>query len=242
MSSDGQRMVLNPPEAVSVMVVAAHPDDLESGCGGTLARMIDAGAVVRILLVTSGNKGSTDPHADLQELATRREREATEGARLLGANGIIFLRHPDGEVEASWKLCGEIVRWIRTWKPEVIFTFDPEHPLPRYVAHRDHRVVGRMTLDAVYPAARDPLNFPDQIASGLEVHCVGQVWLFASEMADRYVDITDGLDRKIAARLAHESQTSDPDALRTTWRERSNATGCLVGVDAAEAFTVVELG
>ena len=244
MSTNEQSSIVDPPADVSIMVVAAHPDDLENGCGGTLARAIDAGATVRILLVTSGDKGSADPNADMHELAQRRERETRDAARLLGVEetDVVFLRHPDGEVEASRSLRGEIVRWIRTWKPDVIFTFDPDHALPRYVAHNDHRVVGRMTLDAVYPAARDPLNFREQIAEGLAVHNVRQVWLFASEKADRYVDITAGLGRKIAARIAHESQTSDPAALRVTWTERSQAAGRIVGVGAAEAFTIVELG
>ncbi|MGI8484835.1 MAG: PIG-L deacetylase family protein [Thermomicrobiales bacterium] len=235
-------MVVNPPAGVSVMVVAAHPDDLEGGCGGTLARAMDAGASVWIMLVTSGDKGSADPQADVHALARRRERKATDAANLLGAEEIIFLRHPDGEVEADRALCGEIARWIRTWKPEVIFTFDPEHPLPRYVSHRDHRITGRMTLDAVYPAARDPLNFREQIDEGLSIHNVRQVWLFASELADRYVDITLGLDRKIAARLAHASLTPSPAALPESWRRRAAETGAIVGLDAGEAFTIIELG
>lgn len=244
MTTNEQVSIVDPPAVMSIMVVAAHPDDLESGCGGTLARAIDAGTTVRILLVTSGDKGSADPNADMLELAKRRERETRDAALELGIaeTDIVFLRHPDGEVAASRSLCGEIVRWIRTWKPEVIFTFDPEHPLPRYVAHRDHVVVGRMTLDAVYPAARDPLNFRDQIAEGLDVHNVRQVWLFASEKADRYVDITAGLQRKVTARIAHASQTVDSARLGVMWRERAQATGRTVGVDAAEAFTIVELG
>lgn len=243
MSTNEQSVIVDPPAGVSVMVVAAHPDDLESGCGGTLVRAIDAGSTVRILLVTSGERGSVDPNTDMRELAHRRERETRDAASLLGAEeDVVFLRHPDGEVEASRALCGEIVRWIRTWKPDVIFTFDPEHPLPRYVGHRDHRIVGRMTLDAVYPAARDPLNFREQIEEGLKVHNVRQVWLFASEQADHYVDITPGLERKIAARVAHASQTADPATLRVTWTERAEMTGKVVGVDAAEAFTIVELG
>lgn len=244
MSTKEQSSIVDPPAGACIMVVAAHPDDLESGCGGTLARAIDAGATVRILLVTSGDKGSADPNADPRELAQRRERETVDAACILGVDAadVVFLRHSDGEVEASRELCGEIVRWIRTWKPDAIFTFDPDHALPRYVSHKDHRIVGRMTLDAVYPAARDPHNFREQIAEGLDVHKVRQVWLFASEQADRYVDITDGLERKIAARVAHASQTPDPAALRVTWTERSVATGTLVGVGAAEAFTIVELG
>ncbi len=223
------------------MAIAAHPDDIESWCGGTLALAIAAGASVRLLLVTSGDKGANDPSVQPQEVAARREREAQEAARGMAIAEVAFLRYPDGEVEDTRILRIQMVEWIRRWKPQAVFTHDPENPLPPYITHRDHRVVGRVALDAVYPLARDALTFPEHREAGLEPHVVREVWLFASAIADSYVDIRDGFDRKIAARLAHESQTPDATALPEHWRARFAAIGAPVGLPLAEAFTVLKL-
>jgi LmbE family N-acetylglucosaminyl deacetylase len=218
------------------MAIAAHPDDIEFWCAGTLIRTIAAGAAVRLLLVTSGDKGSSDPAAIPRDLARQREAEAAAAADLLGFKDVAFLRYPDGEVENTHALRGDLVSWIRRWAPAVLFTHDPEHSLPAYLSHRDHRVVGRAALDAVYPLARDRLNFPEHEAAGLKPHAVGDVWLFASSVADSFVDISESIQHKIAARLKHVSQTSDPVALRESWTERANEIGVAFGVPA-EGFT-----
>ncbi len=234
--------VVEPPGPGSIMAIAAHPDDIESWCAGTLARAIDSGATARLLLVTSGDKGSSNPADHPVEVAARREAEAEVAARELGLAEVIFLRYPDGEVEQTpHALRGQLVEWIRRWRPETMFTHDPEHPDPPYISHRDHRTVGRAVLDAIYPAARDPLSFPEQVSAGLATHKVRQVWLFASAQADSFVDISAGFDRKIAARLADGSQTPDPDALRAEWRDRARTIGTPAGLPMAEAFTILRL-
>ena len=233
--------VTDPPGAVPVMAIAAHPDDIESWCAGTLACAIDAGATARLLLVTSGDKGSANPTDRPAAVAARREAEARLAGGKLGLAEVAFLRHPDGEVEPTRFLRGQIVEWIRRWRPDVVFTHDPEHPDPPYISHRDHRTVGRVALDAIYPAARDPLSFPDQVQAGLAPHIVRQVWLFASAQAEAHVDIGAGFERKIAARLAHASQTPDPDALREGWRRRAETIGTPAGLPLAEAFTILRL-
>ncbi len=234
--------IVDPPDARSIMAIAAHPDDIEAWCAGTLARAIDGGVTARLLLVTSGDKGSGDPATDPRALAMRREDEAREAARILGIAEVVFLRHIDGEVENSVALRRDLIGWIRRWQPEIVFTFDPEHPLPPYLSHRDHRIVGRATLDAIYPLARDPLAFPEQLRDGLTTHKVGAAWLFASAVADAYVDISATFARKVAARLAHASQTADPAALPERFRARDSATGAPVDLPLAEAFTLVTIG
>lgn len=234
--------IVDPPAAVSIAAIAAHPDDIEAWCAGTLIRVIQGGATVRLLLVTSGDKGSGDLMNDPRAVAMRREAEAREAARLLGIIDVVFLRYTDGEVENTQPLLRDIVHWIRRWRPEVVFTFDPEHPLPRYLSHRDHRTVGRATLDAIYPFARDPLAFPEQLRDGHATHKVGAVWLFASAVADSYVDVSSAFDLKVTARLAHESQTSDPANLPERFRARDRAAGAPAGLPLAEAFTVVTIG
>jgi LmbE family N-acetylglucosaminyl deacetylase len=172
----------------------------------------------------------------------RREAEAREAANLLGIADIAFLRHTDGEVEETQALLADIAGWIRRWQPAIVFTFDPEHPLPPYISHRDHRTVGRATLDAIFPLARDPLAFPEQIRDGLPTHKVGAVWLFASAIADSYVDIAPTFDLKVTARLAHMSQTADPGAVPERFRERAQSAGIAVDLPLAESFTVVTIG
>jgi LmbE family N-acetylglucosaminyl deacetylase len=174
-------------------------------------------------------------------VAHLREREALEAAGILGIETVEFLRLPDGEVENTVPLRGEIVERIRRWQPAAVFTHDPEHPEPPYIFHRDHRTVGRATLDAVYPAARDPLSYPEHLRAGLNPHAVADVWLFASEIATSFVDIRSGFDRKIAARLAHTSQTPDPSALPPSWRDRFARIGSAAGLELAETFTLLRL-
>lgn len=238
---EGRPTHREPPGAVSILAIAAHPDDVESWCAGTLAVAIDRGTTVRLLLVTSGDKGSSDPHATSGEVAHRREREALDAARHLGIAEVAFLRHPDGEVDDTRALRGELVAALRRWRPAALFTHDPVHPFPPYLAHRDHRIVGQAALDAAYPLARDRLSYPEHEGEGLRPHAVGEVWLFASAAADAYVDIGAGFERKIAARLAHESQTADLEALRRGWRGRAAGIGAPAGLALAEAFTVLHL-
>lgn len=233
--------ILATPRAASIMAIAAHPDDIESWCAGTLAQAIDQGATVRLLLVTSGEHGSSDPRMQAHKVAAQREDEARKAAALLGLADVVFLHYPDGDVEDTYALRADLVEWIRRWKPEVLFTHDPEHPYPAYLCHRDHRVVGRAALDAVYPLARDHLAFAQQVQAGLEPHKVREVWLFASHAAESYVDITAGFERKLTARLAHASQTPDPAALATGWRARSASIGKSANLEIAEAFTRLEL-
>ena len=233
--------VVTPPGPVPIMVIAAHPDDLESWCAGTLALAIAAGATVRLLLLTSGEKGTANPQANPHEIALQREAEAQEAAARLGLAEVVFLCYPDGELEETRELRRVVVAWIRCWQPAVLFTHDPEYPDPPYLSHRDHRVTGRTALDAVYPLARDPLAFPEQLRDGLAPHKVRQVWLFASATAPAYLDIRTGFERKLAARLAHASQTADPTALKESWRKRAAAIGAPLDLPLAEAFTLLQL-
>src|SRR5256885_12814339 len=181
--------IVEPPGAVSIVAIAAHPDDIERWCAGTLARSIEAGATVRLLLVTSGDSGSSDPHATRETVRTHREREARIAADRLGISEVTFLREPDGAVENTASLRGALVKWIRCWRPDVLFTHDPEYPDPPYLIHRDHRVVGRAALDAVYPLARDRLAFPQLEIPDLPPPAVHTARPFASRAAPGYADL-----------------------------------------------------
>jgi LmbE family N-acetylglucosaminyl deacetylase len=235
-------MIVAPPTTGCVLAVAAHPDDLESWCGGTLARCAAEGARVVYLLLTSGEKGMRDPRPSPTEVAALREAEQREAARLLGVHEVHFLRYPDGELEDNRGLREALVRYLRLLRPSAVFTHDPVRPDDPYVGHRDHRITGRAVLDAVYPAARNRRYFPEHRLAGLARYAVPEVWLFGSAAPNAWVDVTATLELKSASRLAHASQTRDPTSLRAGFHSHAASIGAQVGLPLAEAFLVIPLG
>ncbi|MEO8970309.1 MAG: PIG-L deacetylase family protein [Ktedonobacteraceae bacterium] len=222
----------------NALVVVAHPDDIESWCAGTVCRFADAGKQVSYVLCTSGDKGTSNPAQTPQEVAEIREAEQIAAAHILGVESVTFLRWPDSEVEPTLALRRALVRQIRRHRPDLVITHDP---VPPYRLHPDHRAVGRATLDAVFPCARDPLTFAEQIREeGLQAHIVPEVWLFATETPDTWVNIHSALPRKIAARLAHTSQHTNAQELERNWYRRAGDVGNPIGLEAAEAFKMVD--
>ncbi len=222
-----------------VLVIVAHPDDIESWCGGVVGRFTALGRQVAYVLCTSGDKGTSDPTQTPHQVAARREAEQLEAAHILGVEQVSFLRWPDSEVEPTLALRRELVRQVRVYRPGLVITHDPAPP---YRLHPDHRAVGRATLDALFPCARDPLTFAEQLREeGLRAHIVPEAWLFASETPDIWIDIAATLPQKIQARLAHASQHTDPAELVRNWQRRAAAAGAPVGLSAAEAFKRVDL-
>jgi len=206
-----------------VMGVFAHPDDPEFFAGGTFARWAAEGAQIIFVLATSGDKGSSDPTMTHAALATLREEEERAAAAALGAKDVVFLRYPDGELMPSLELRRDIVRQIRLYKPNVVVTCDPTVFWfgDRGLNHPDHRAIGAATLDAVYPTARDRLNFPSlERDEGLEPHKVKHVYICGTYSANVKVDVTAHLETKIAALREHKSQIADMEAMAE--RQRGN--------------------
>jgi LmbE family N-acetylglucosaminyl deacetylase len=161
-----------------------------------------------------------------------------EASHIMGVHDVTFLRWPDSEVEPTLALRRELVRQVRIHKPHLVITHDPAPP---YRLHPDHRAVGRATLDAIFPCARDALTFAEQVTEeGLQPHFVPEAWLFAGDVPDIWVDISATLPRKIAARLAHASQHTDAQELERNWHRRAAEVGRAVGLSAAEAFKRVD--
>jgi LmbE family N-acetylglucosaminyl deacetylase len=210
-----------PDSFTSAMVVVAHPDDPEFFCGGTIARWAREGVEICYLICTRGDKGSNDPEITPERLAEIREAEQRAAARLLGVRRVVFLDYKDGELEPSLKLRGDIVREVRRYRPEVVITNDPTTRFSRgiYPNHADHRVVGDVTLDAIYPAAGSRLYYPEHLAEGLEPYRPREVYLCVTNEPDTWVDTTDYIDLKIAALRCHASQIHDPAALEKRIRE-----------------------
>ncbi len=231
------------PTPERVLVVAAHPDDIEFGASGTVARWVHEGSRVHYLLVTRGDKGSDDPHADMEALAALREREQRAAAAEIGVGGVEFLDEPDGQVESSLALRERITRAIRTLRPTIVMTHDPTVLFVNneWVNHPDHRAVGQVTVDAVFPTARDPLNFREHLDAGLEPWKVSELYLWSTNEANQLVDIGATLDAKVAALGRHASQFRSFDEIARWVRRRSEELGERAGYRAAEGFRRVVL-
>src|SRR5712692_2526065 len=229
----------------SALAVYAHPNDPEVSCGGTLARWTRAGAEVHVLVATRGDKGSSDPDVDADELAVRRTEEMAAAARVLGLAGHHQLGIDDGELENTPAVRARIVELIRRVRPEVLVCPDPTAVFfgDRYYNHHDHRVTGWATLDAVAPAAGNPHYFPDQIVDGLAVHHVRAVYLSGTLEPNCWVNISDVLERKIDALFCHASQlTETGDWFREFLRDRAEEAGRAAGVRYAEGFRRLTFG
>jgi LmbE family N-acetylglucosaminyl deacetylase len=190
------------------LVVAAHPDDADFGAGGTAALLARAGWEVRYLVATDGSKGTDDPAYTPEVLVRTREEEQRRAALHVGVPEVRFLGFTDGELVYSRELLGAITRELREFQPFAVYTHDPEPVIINnsFVNHNDHRLTGLATVDAVYPTARDRLNFPEHLEAGLSTHKVRELYLWGANEPTFDVDITDVLDLKVEALLLHASQ------------------------------------
>ncbi|MDY6908536.1 MAG: PIG-L deacetylase family protein [Thermodesulfobacteriota bacterium] len=225
---------------VDVLVITAHPDDAEFGAAGTVARFRKAGRSVAYVVCTDGEKGTNDRSLSPERLAAMRREEQMAAARLLGLSDVAFLGYPDQQLEDSFEFRKHLVRMIRTYRPATVITSDPYR---RYLWHRDHRILGQVVLDAVFPYARDHLAYPDLLEEGLEPHKVREVLLWASQDVNHRVDITSTFETKLAALRCHESQVRElpwPD-LESWLRDRCRAMARGETYELAEAFHRVEI-
>lgn len=202
-----------PPEDVEpaerrALVIAAHPDDADFGAAGTAALWTRLGWEFSYLVCTNGAKGSDDESMAPAQLIELRRDEQRAAAKILGVKDVFFLDNEDGELTPSRQFLGDVVRVIRTVRPSAVFTHDPEAVIinDSFVNHSDHRATGLTAVDAIYPAARDRLNFPEQIAEGLPTHKVSHIYIWGTERDNFKVDITGVIETKVQALLAHGSQ------------------------------------
>ncbi|MFH1485428.1 MAG: PIG-L deacetylase family protein [Chloroflexota bacterium] len=221
------------------LVVSPHPDDSEFGCAGTVAKWVAEGREVVYVVCTNGDKGSNDPDMTSERLAIIREQEEREAARTLGVKEVILLRHPDGELEDNRTFREEMVRVIRTYRPDLIIVPDPYR---RPFQHRDHRITGIVTIDAAFPYARDHLHFPEHKSLGLSPHKVREIYLSGTDSPEVYVDIGETIEKKMAALRCHRSQFSQERMamLDKIIRERAANMGRCTGVAFAEGFRHIQ--
>jgi LmbE family N-acetylglucosaminyl deacetylase len=224
------------------LAVGAHPDDVEFGCGATLAKWAAAGCTVHHLVCTDGSKGTWDVDADLTTLVATRQEEQRAAAAALGTDGeVVFLGAVDGELEPTRALRAEVVRCIRRLRPDVVLGHDP---WKRYRLHPDHRNAGQLVCDAIV-GARDPHFFREL---GLPHHRPATLLLWEADEPDHVEDVTKFVDTKLHALLAHASQFESTmkatdetgiDAFRARIRARLASQGDAHDVGAAEIFKAI---
>jgi LmbE family N-acetylglucosaminyl deacetylase len=239
--------MLDDAEVQRVLVINAHPDDVDFSAAGTIAVWTGAGIEVTYCIVTDGDAGGHDENIPRAEIAPLRRAEQTAAANQVGVHDLRFLGYPDGQVEASLALRKDLARAVRQVRPQRLVCPSPERNYQRVGAsHPDHRAVGSAALDAVYPDARNPFAFPDLLATeGLAAWTVPEVWIAGGPAPNHYVDITATFSRKVAALRAHESQTghmTDLEDFLRGWLSRAAAQGGLPEGSLAEAFQVLSTG
>ena len=225
------------------MVIVGHPDDADFGPAGAAAAWIDGGAEGWLVCCTSGDAGGEDPSLDPLELARAREEEQRRAAAVVGYAGVSFLHQPDGNLVNDLPLREMLVREIRTFRPDAVFCGDPEVVVHGGggINHTDHRAAAMAAVDAVYPAARNPMAFPWLARNGLAAHRVRRLYLMWSNLPDVWMDVTATADRKIEALRSHASQLHDPEAVFARVRGRLAEQGERIGVAAAEGYRLVVL-
>jgi LmbE family N-acetylglucosaminyl deacetylase len=232
------------PAVERVLVVTAHPDDVDFGASGTIATWVDEGTAVTYCIVTDGDAGGFDPAVPRSEIPRIRRAEQVAAAAAVGVTDVRFLGYRDGALTVTHELRRDISRVIRQVRPQRLVTQSPERNWTRiYASHPDHLAAGEAAVQAVYPDARNPFAHPSLLADeGLEAWAVPELWIMGGAVRDRWVDVTDHLDIKIAALRAHESQTSHMDDLRdriSSWMTMAAAEGGLPEGRLAEGFMVV---
>ena len=222
-------------EPADVLVITPHPDDAEFGVAGTVARWTRQEKQVVYVVCTNGNKGTSDPDVTPEKLAETRQKEQQAAAEVLGVREVEFLGYPDQGLEDTPEFRKALVRMIRRYRPETVVTADPYR---RYIWHRDHRIAGQVTIDAVFPYARDHLAYPDLLEEDLQPHKVKEMLFWASEDINYLSDITETFDLKLQALRCHESQVKSMKVsdLENWLRQRCSDLAEGEDFDLAEAF------
>lgn len=237
-------MRLDPyPVPPRILVIAAHPDDIEIGSAGSIANWTDAGAEVQFCIVTNGAAGSNEADYDAETLIQRRIVEQREAAAVIGVHTIHHLGYPDGVLQPTLDLRRDLTRLIRQFRPNRVLIMDPTVKMLsdgedfNYINHPDHVATGEASLYAIFPSAETRPIFPELLAEGLEPHHVDEVYLMLAENANIAVDIGAQTERKKRSLLCHASQLKEEDiGFFTEWDKQ---TGAGVGVEYAESFRVM---
>ena len=236
--------VLDDRDLQRALVVTAHPDDVDFGAAGSVARWTSEGVEVAYCIVTNGEAGGFDDRASREEVPAMRQGEQRAAAAVVGVSDLTFLGYPDGRLEPTIELRRDITRVIRRVRPQRVLCQSPQRMWGRiFASHPDHLAAGESALCAVYPDSRNPYAFPELLEEGLAPWTVAEVWMMAHEQANRWVDISATIERKVKALLCHASQLPDPDAIDGRMRAWAEANAAAAGLPTgayAEAFFAID--
>ncbi len=225
---------------IDIMVIIAHPDDAEFDAAGTVAKWVNNGKSAIYIVCTNGEKGTSNRNLAPDTLAKIRQKEQINAARELGVNDVVFLDLPDQGLEETPAFRKIIVKEIRRYQPNIVISSDPYR---RYLWHRDHRIVGQVVMDALFPYARDYLAYPDMLKEGLEPHKVKEVYFYGAEEVNHHIDISSTFSQKVNALQCHISQMHEMKLGNIeSWLQKRNqqaATGTPYSL--AEAFHKIRL-
>jgi LmbE family N-acetylglucosaminyl deacetylase len=231
-------------EIERILVVTAHPDDVDFGSAGSVARWTDAGIEVSYCVCTSGEAGGSDLTVPRSTMVEIREAEQQAAAKVVGVSDVTFLRHPDGRLAATFDLRRDISRVIRRVRPQRVVGQSPERNFQRvYASHPDHLAAGEATMAAVYPDARNPFAHPELLEDGFEPWAVDEMYLATATATDVFVDITETFERKLDALRCHASQMTDLDGLDARirgWNAANAVLGGLPDGHLAESYLRVD--
>lgn len=236
--------MLDDTEVERILVITAHPDDVDFGAGGTVASWTDRGINVHYCVVTDGDAGGFDPDIPRHEMGPLRRHEQTRAAKEVGVSDLTFLGYPDGRLQVSLDLRRDLARVIRQVRPQRVVCQSPVRTFTRiYASHPDHLACGEAALCAVYPDARNDFAFTELLDAGLRAWTVPEVWIMGGPEPTHAVDVTEQFERKMAALLCHESQHPDPQGMRDrvhAWNGELARRFGLPDGRLAEVFQVVD--
>ncbi len=218
-----------------ILVFSVHPDDLDFGCAGTVAKLVKEGNKITYCIISNGEKGTHKTKSSKQTIISMRKKEQKRAASIVGVKDVIFLNEKDGEVENTKALRRKLVSIIRKIKPDIVFSFDPANFLfdNFYRYHRDHRQAAEAVFDALYPASGSEAFFQDL---NRKPHTIKEVWFFAANRPNLWIDISETIDKKIEALLSHHSQIINEKELKKMIFKRVKETGRKKGMKYAESF------
>jgi LmbE family N-acetylglucosaminyl deacetylase len=228
-----------------IQVILAHPDDPEFFCGATLAGWASSGHSIVYWLLTCGDKGASDSGVDPGELCDDRRQEQRNAAYALGVQQVNFLDNPDGYLVPDLALRKEVTRIIRLERPDILVTCDPKtlYVGDNRINHPDHRAAGQVVLDAVFPAAGNPLFFPELLKEeGLQPHTPKEVWISGTLDPNIRVDVTELWETKLKALYEHRSQIGELEAFKQRMRNRRTPDSTPENPRYEEIFRRIVLG